>query len=400
MKRTWREPGTRGRRRLRLMAGVSAALAVLVAWNQSGLLPVGALGGDGPSAGSSRVVSRSSVVGGLDALSVQPPPDESAVAPAPPPPPAIPDPEPEPATPAPAAPAKASVTPVRDVAIAPPPATFGGTVAPPPPPAKLPPSRYDSRTAVGGTWALIIGINDYPGVRYDLRSAVNDANDVNDALSKLGVTNDRRMVLRDGQAGADTIRAALDWLTAHAGPGSTIVLFYAGHVQRLDAGREVLVGSDGGIIPDTEVAAMLDRSPAERAWVTIAACYGGGFDEVLRPGRILTAAAPSDQVAYENEAFGRSYLVEYMIRRAILGQGFSTVEGAFAWAMAELQRDYPNRLPVQLDAVGGDFELRVGPPPPSPSAPPPGPSGGGQAPPSEPPEDGCSALTVDVVRCS
>lgn len=276
----------------------------------------------------------------------------------------------------------------------------------PRPPRQLAPSRYDPSTATSGAWALIIGVNDYPGVQYDLRSAVNDADDMNEALVKVGVSSDRRMVLRDRQANAGTIRSALDWLTAHAGPGSTIVLFFAGHVQRAERGHEAIVGSDGGLVPDTEVAALLDRSPAQRAWIAIAACYGGGFDEVVRSGRILTAAEPADRAAYENEGFGRSYLVEYMIRRAILGMGISTVEGAFSWASAKLQRDRPDRVPVQQDAFDGDFELRVGPPPPPdapPSDPPPSDAPASEPPPSGPAprsEDSCSSLTIGVVRCS
>lgn len=341
-----------------------------------------------PTAAAPRPVS---LAGGFDALSTRLRVDDAVAAPA-----LVPESAPVlTAEPAPAA------APAGDLAIAPPPTAFQAEVAAPSPPAQLPPSRYDSRTAVGGTWALVIGINDYPGVHYDLRSAVNDANDVDEALAKMGVTNDRRLVIRDRQASAGGIRAALDWLTAHAGPGSTMVLFFAGHVQRVDPGREALVGSDGGIVPDTEVAAMLDRSPADRAWITIAGCYGGGFDEVVRPGRILTAAAPRDRLAYENEGFGRSYLVEYMIRRAVLTHGITTVEGAFAWASAALERDYPERVPVQLDAVGGDFELRTGPPPPAsseaPASEPPPPS---SPPPAEERKDGCSALTVGVVRCS
>lgn len=373
---------------------MSVALAALLGSDQRGLMAVGAVAGAPmPVVASSALTPRASLAGGFEALAAR-----LRLAPT--------FASPDAAVPAPgelvlAAPGSPGPAPSGDLAIAPPPATFDGAAAAPPPPVQLPPSRYDSRGAVGGTWALVIGINDYPGLRYDLRSAVNDANDVNEALAKMGVTNDRRLVLRDRQASAGTIRAALDWLTAHAGPGATMVLFFAGHVQRVDAGREALVGSDGGIVPDTEVAAMLDRSPAQRAWITIAGCYGGGFDEVVRDGRILTAAAPSDQLAYENEGFGRSYLVEYMIRRAVLTHGISTVEGAFAWASAALQRDYPNRLPVQVDAVGGDFDLRTGPPPseqPSSSGPPPPPPS--SPPTSEPPQDGCSALTVGVVRCS
>jgi hypothetical protein len=301
-----------------------------------------------------------------------------------------------------------------EVAIAPPPVRFeraelaSTVLAPPPRPLRA--SRYDASVATGGTWALVIGINDYPGSRYDLRSAVNDANDVNDALSKLGVTNDRRLVLRDTQAGADTIRAAVDWLTAHAGPDATMVLFFAGHVQKLDVDREALVGADGGVIPDIELAEMLDGSPAKRAWIGIAGCYSGGFTEVVRPGRILTAAAPADQVAYENSTFGRSYLVEYMVRRAMLQQGITTVEGAFDWAVAALRREYPDRVPVEFDDVGGDLDLKVPPPPAQPA--PSSPSGGSGAPPRTPPpatydpnpppaspDDGCASLTVGVVRC-
>ena len=376
--------GTRTRRRL--VVGVLVALATVASWDQGGLVRLGAATPQttAPVAASPAIAP----LGGFEALGAR-----LRVIPA-----AAAEASAADSLSAPAAPAElaASLPPPRqgDVAIAPLPQLLSAKHAPPPPPL---PSRYDASTASGGTWALIIGVNDYPGIRYDLRSAVNDAEDVNQALAKLGVTNDRRLVLRDRQADADTIRAALDWLTAHAGPDATMVLFFAGHVQRLEPGREALVGSDGGVVRDTEVAAMLDRSAA-RAWVSIAACYGGGFDEVVRPGRILTAAAPSDRVAYENEGFGRSYLVEYMVRRAILGRGISTVEGAFAWATSELQRDYPDRLPVQLDAVGGELELRTGAPPPDETgstAPPPSPP---SSPP--PPDDSCSALTVGVVRCS
>ena len=395
--------GRSGRRRLRLLVGVSVALTVLLGSDQGGLLAAVTASPATVASASLPTPSMStstSLAGGFEALAPRLRLDDAAVAAA----------AAEPAPTDLAATGSVELAPGAgpaggDIAIAPPPPAFDGELSapPPPPPAQLPPSRYDASTAGGGTWALVIGINDYPGIRYDLRSAVNDANDVNEALGRLGVTSDRRLVLRDQQADADTIRAGLDWLSAHAGPGSTRVFFFAGHVQRIERGREALVGTDGGIVLDTEVAALLDRSPSERAWITIAGCYGGGFDEVLRPGRILTAAAPADQVACENEGFGRSYLVEYMVRRAMLARGISTVEGAFAWAMAELQRDYPERLPVQLDAVGGDLDLRVGPAPTSSSSsPPPGSPPPSSPPPSSPPppSDDCSSLTAGVVRCS
>jgi hypothetical protein len=185
------------------------------------------------------------------------------------------------------------------------------------------------------------------------------------------------------------------------------VFFFAGHIRKVGDDREALVGSDGGNVTDVELAAMLDRLQAARTWIALAGCYSGGFTEVVKPGRVLTAAAPADQPAYENAAFGRSYLVEYMIRRAMVGDGASTVEGAFAEAQAGLQRDYPNRVPLEFDALPGDLDLRVPPPPksapaPSPAAPAPASPGGGSAssPPPPDPNDGCANLTAGIVRCT
>lgn len=123
----------------------------------------------------------------------------------------------------------------------------------------------------------------------------------------------------------------------------------------------------------------------------MAACYGGGFDEVLAPGRTLTAAAGPNDVAYESSAFGRSYLGEYMFRRAMIeGAANDTVQSAFAWARARISQEYSGREPVQMDASDGHTNLRPAgvapaasssqgaPPPADQSAPPP------QPPPSDP----------------
>jgi hypothetical protein len=287
------------------------------------------------------------------------------------------------------------------VAIAPPPrSAFGGSDDPSSGQAvaaHAAPTRYGDVTPTGGTWALLIGVNDYPGDRYDLRSAVNDVNDVDEALARMGVTADRRMRLLDQQATAGFIRTGLDWLTAHAGPDATMVVFYAGHVQKLSPRTEALVGADGGVVADAEIAEVLDRTSA-RTWIGIAACYAAGFDELVRPNRILTAAAGADSLAYENAAFGRSYLVEYMVRRAMLGAGLTTVEAAFDRAVAQLRQDYPDRVPVEIDQLDGDLDLRVRSGTTSGSSPAPSPA----PPPSSPPPsgpDGCANLTAGVVRC-
>jgi hypothetical protein len=293
-----------------------------------------------------------------------------------------------------------------EAVLAPPPETFDAEPAPPAPPPSL--LRSAAVAPAGGTWAVVIGIDDYPGSRSDLRASVYDANAVDYTLASYGITPDRRLVLRNTQASAAVIKDALRWLVARAGPDATAVFFYAGHVRKVRAGTEAIVAADGKLVSDREVADLL-RPMRSRAWIVIAACYGGGFDEVLAPNRILTGAAPSNSLAYENATYANSYLVEYLFERAMMkGQAPDSVEQSYAWAYASLQRDHPNRLPVSYDRLDG--ELRIGnPPPKQPQSSAPPPSG---APPSSPPpstappppeedddDDGCLLTLGAIANC-
>src|SRR3712207_8145269 len=44
----------------------------------------------------------------------------------------------------------------------------------------------------GGAWAVVVGIDDYPGGRHDLRSAGNDALDMDAVLARQGIGAERR----------------------------------------------------------------------------------------------------------------------------------------------------------------------------------------------------------------
>jgi hypothetical protein len=82
----------------------------------------------------------------------------------------------------------------------------------------------------------------------------------------------------------------------------------------------------------------------------MAACYGAEFDGLLGPGRLLTAAAGRGQLAYENDALPHSYLVEYMVQRAMIeGDAARSVEDSFQWARAQIAQHYPGREPTMVD---------------------------------------------------
>lgn len=262
----------------------------------------------------------------------------SAPAPEPPPPPApAPPPAPEPV---------AEPAPLVEPAPAPEP------VAPPAP-------------SGAGVWAVIVGIDDYPGSEYDLRAGVADAREVSAALDGFGVPAGQRRVLLDGAATTEAVRGAFRWLVDHAGPDATAVVFFSGHVVEYsgdpdgdgEAVDESLLLADNGHLVDGEMKGLLGGLRAHQTWIGVAGCYAGGFDDVLAPGRVLTGAAPEGSLAYENDTFMRTYLVEYMVRRAMIEHGMASVQEAFHWARAEIERDYPNRVPVMADHAGAPLTL-------------------------------------------
>ena len=264
--------------------------------------------------------------------------------------------------------------------------------------------RAPTTEAAKNVYGLIIGINDYPGTTSDLEGAVPDAEDMSDVLAMYGVPAANVHTLLDGDAGTAQINDALDWIDGATQPDSTVVIFYAGHVRKLSDQTEAIVAADGGVLPDWYLAKQLEPLPAHNVWIVMAACYGGGFTELMAPGRILTAAADANSLAYENDSFHRSYLDEYLVHQALLermGDG-PTAQQAFNYAQASLERDYPDRTltefdqateAISLDGVhrpapasssdgsgGGDQQL---PGVPSPSDPPPSPPSG--PPPTPPP---------------
>ncbi len=295
------------------------------------------------------------------------------------------------------APVASLAPPPGDQVIAPPPAFFDAPPAPTAPaPALL---RNTAPAASGGVVAAMIGINDYPGTSADLNSAVADAEDLNLALHSFGVPAAQRLMVRDTEASAATIERAVEWLVERSTPESTVVFFYAGHVRKLDSDTEAMIGADGRPVTDRELTEALAPLQARNVWVVIAGCYGGGFTEVLQPGRILTAAADANSLAYENSTFGRSYLVEYLVRRAWLKRyAGASVQEAYAYADAALRRDYPDRLPVQFDQSGGLVTFTGTPyepvPEPPPSSAPAGEPGG----PSPPPDPPCQRTLLVICK--
>ena len=247
-----------------------------------------------------------------------------------------------------------------EVAITPP-EELAGEVATPAAPA--PTFAAAPVEADGEVFALLVGINDYPGRRADLRSAVADVETIDAALDGFGVPDGNRVLMTDGQATEAEVTDAIRSLVTQGGPGATYVFAYAGHTRKLDSDTQAMVLADGELLRDTELAALVAPATTQRMWFLLATCYAAGFTEVLAPGRVITAASGANELAWEDPSLNGSYLVHYLIRRGWLeGNAGDSVQEAFEYADAALARERPNRRPVLLDQVGAPLVLGSGDP--------------------------------------
>lgn len=228
-------------------------------------------------------------------------------------------------------------------------------------PAPLPPT--DPVPPSSGTvprQALLIGIDHAHGAP-PLGGAVGDVRLLERALLAYGFPEDRVMVLENADADRDRILGAIEELAATTAPDGRAVFAFAGHTRRT-RGKNRLVAADGRTISADELARALNRVRTPM-WVALPTCYAAGFrvPGIVGPGRVTTFASAADRPAYESIDLGRSFLVEYMVGRAMLsGRASGSVEQAFVHAHHGLERDFSRYVPLMDDRFPGPFVL--GPP--------------------------------------
>jgi hypothetical protein len=181
-------------------------------------------------------------------------------------------------------------------------------------------------------WGVFAGITDYPSGTNDLAECANDAVKMVEALTDRGLmTQDRRVLLTDGQATRQNIREAIQRIGAQAGPQDVFIFFYSGHGGRtrggssdqreLDGMDEYLYVYDGQIMDD-EMGTLFDGIRARTSILALDACYAGGFakDVITRPGRVGLFSSEEDVTSSVAQNFRAGGYLSHFLRLGMGGE--------------------------------------------------------------------------------
>lgn len=144
------------------------------------------------------------------------------------------------------------------------------------------------------SYALLVGIDDYPGVTNDLLGPVADARIMREVLiTRFGFAPENIVTLTDAQASRDEIIRVFRGHLGQAGADGLALFYYSGHGTQLnenvgltppldpeaDGRDEALVvwGRSGSnsVLVDDELGALLEGLTAGRALIVLDACYSG-----------------------------------------------------------------------------------------------------------------------------
>jgi len=156
-------------------------------------------------------------------------------------------------------------------------------------------------------WAIIIGINNYPGTTVDLPWSVNEVTCFKNTLLDGGNwKEDHIKLLTDSNANKSNIFSAIEWLDSNEDFNDVSIIYFAGHGSRNLTNYFISVY--GSKISDEELNNNLDNLEG-RVIVILDACFSGGFIEKLKDRkRVIITACEKNEATYQDSNLKSGFL--------------------------------------------------------------------------------------------
>jgi hypothetical protein len=165
----------------------------------------------------------------------------------------------------------------------------------------------------GKKYAVVIGINDYPGTGSDLQYTVADAHEMSNVLLDTYKFDDV-IELTDAAATKTAIYEAIAGVKASAKSGDEVVFFFSGHGAKGKAAdgdknnvdQSIVVQENGkfAFIWDGELVQWFSNFTATRIVFVFDSCLAGGMSVLKAPGRVVCMASTINGMSLEGAAWG------------------------------------------------------------------------------------------------
>ena len=231
-------------------------------------------------------------------------------------------------------------------------------------------------------WAVLIGVSKYQSPTKPTVGSAGDVAVFLEAMRRAGWDRSHIKTLVDGEATGGAIRAAMQWLVDRSGPDTFTVFHYSGHVKQKSVGEEFLWSVDNQFIRNTEFGDVMRRLQG-RAWVDVAGCEAGGFEQgIPTASRLFTASSRQTEKSYEHPDWKKSIWTGLTVDQGLLGgsadenrDGTVTIQEAARYGakrapdMTRSQAKGPQHPIIAGGDPDGWILGRPAPPPPPPPPP-------------------------------
>jgi len=212
----------------------------------------------------------------------------------------------------------------------------------------------------GNKYAVVVGINDYPGSSADLQYTVADANEMKNVLLNT-YKFDKVILLTDSGATKTTIYNAVNTIKGDAKSGDEVVFFFSGHgakgkaddfdTNNVDQAIVVQENNQFALIWDGELVQWFTGFKANRIIFIFDSCLAGGMSVLKAPERVVCMASTINGMSLEGAAWGGGhgqftyYFAEEGMQMALADvwppDKKVTVEEAFDYANANCKSQAP-----------------------------------------------------------
>jgi len=226
-------------------------------------------------------------------------------------------------------------------------------------------SALDTRTA----YAIVVGVEDYPGSVFDLSYCVDDANSIYSRLyNNYGFDDFYIHLLLDSAATEDAISDAFGMISFIIDSNDVFFFYFSGHGGKGSFSNHICpydaMTDDNKRIYDTELDTYLDWVSCSEQYIIIDSCGSGGMiDEAQASKRYFMTACSKIEDSWETSALRHGVFTYYFLRSFSSasdsnGDGIKSMEEQFAYTYARTVSYTTNmgdvQHPQQYDGVSGE----------------------------------------------